>query len=98
VCIVLTLASTGLAALPGIFGPGLRGLHSAAAEGARVGRIPQLKKCALIRARGMKDQMIKAQVDVMTRELDVYVRIGGDAAIDTSALQPDPGPRDPYFG
>jgi hypothetical protein len=38
-----------------------------------------LKKCALIRARGMKDQMIKAQVDVMTRELDVYFRIGGDA-------------------
>ena len=38
-----------------------------------------LEKCALIGARRVKDQMIKAQVDVMTRELDVYLRIGGDA-------------------
>jgi len=38
-----------------------------------------LEKCALIEARRVKDQMIKAQVDVMTRELDVYLRIGGDA-------------------
>ena len=38
-----------------------------------------LKKCALIRARRVKDQMIKAQLDVMTRKLDVNFRIGGDA-------------------
>jgi hypothetical protein len=38
-----------------------------------------LEKCALIGTRRVKDQMIKAQVDVMTRELDVYLRIGGDA-------------------
>jgi hypothetical protein len=38
-----------------------------------------LEKCALIGARGVKYQMIKAQVDIMTRELDVNFRISGDA-------------------
>ena len=37
-----------------------------------------IKKRMLIRARGMKDKMIKAQVDIVARELDVDIGIGRD--------------------
>ena len=37
-----------------------------------------IQERVLIRARRMKDKMIKAQVDIVARELDVNIGIGGD--------------------
>jgi hypothetical protein len=60
--------------LPPISPTGKRKLNFVAAEEGHASRSHRM----LIRARGMKDKMIKAQVDIVARELDVDIGIGGD--------------------